>query len=222
MTVQAHDERMDRQSRRERDAHGVRLAVQADVPEMRDALVEAFLEDPVVAWVYPDVVNRSECLPEWYDIMLTAGLRSGHTYTVTSKQAVAVWSPPAVPHMVEWERDGAAMADMMSRHLGGRTKYVLDGLMRIETAHPHDVPHFYLAMLGTLPAAQGKGLAGALLDDVLERCDREGWPSYLETSRERNVHFYERRGFRVTSTMELPDDGPTIWFMWRNCQPPEV
>jgi ribosomal protein S18 acetylase RimI-like enzyme len=221
MTGPAHDERMDRTRLRERDAHGPRLAVQADIPEMRDALVQAFLEDPVVAWVYPDTATRAKYLPEWYEIMLAAGLRCGHTYTVSSRQAVAVWSPPAVPHMVEWDRGGVEIADMMSRHLAGRTKYVLDGLMKIETAHPHDVPHFYLAMLGTLPAAQGKGMAGALLDDVLERCDREGWPSYLETSREQNVHFYERRGFRVTSEIQLPDDGPPIWFMWRESRPPE-
>jgi ribosomal protein S18 acetylase RimI-like enzyme len=209
-----------RAHRRSKESTGVRLAVPDDMSEMRRTLVEAFMDDPVVRWVYPDQNRRESNLDEWYEIMLTAGLRAGHTYTVGSGRAVAIWAPPSVQQLVEWDRDGKKMADMLGRHLGDKTRYALAGLMKIETAHPYDTPHFYLSMLGTRPTAQGKGLAGSLLDEVLGRCDREGWPAYLETATEPNVRFYERRGFRVTGETELPDDGPTVWFMWRDVRPP--
>jgi len=201
--------------------HLVRLAVQSDLPDLRVNLVEAFMADPVVAWVYPDIESRRTCLTEWYDLMLVVGLKRGHTYTVSDNKAGAIWSPPAVSQMFDWETDGVAMAEMLRRHLGSRTQHVLEGLLELETAHPRHFPHFYLAMLGTSPDMQGKGLAGALLDEVLCRCDREGWPAYLETSLEHNVRFYERRQFRVTASMQLPK-GPTVWFMWREQQPVEV
>jgi GNAT superfamily N-acetyltransferase len=204
-----------RDPRDERPVGGVRLAVKSDVHSMCLTLVDAFAFDPVASWVYPDTEQRRVCLSEWYELTLRAGLRCGHTYTVAENRAVAIWAPPSVPQMFDWHREGTAIAEMLKRHLGDRTNSVLSGLMSIESAHPLDVPHFYLAMLGTSPAMQGRGLAGALLDEVLSRCDREGWPAYLETSSERNVRFYASRRFEVTGTTFLPD-GPQVWFMWRD------
>lgn len=60
-------------------------------------------------------------------------------------------------------------------------------------AHHPDEPHWYLATLGTDPSAQGRGIGSALLADVLERCDREATPAYLETETEANVAFYAPR-----------------------------
>ena len=54
---------------------------------------------------------------------------------------------------------------------------------------------------------------------VLERCDDEGVPAYLESSKEKNVPYYERHGFRVTGELRLPKDGPPLWAMWRDPKP---
>jgi GNAT superfamily N-acetyltransferase len=198
--------------------HGVRLAVRSDLDEMRDSLVEAFEDDPVVCWIYADAELRRSQMREWYELTLVAGLRAGHTYTASHNRAVAMWAPPSVDQLYEWDREGIAIAEMLQRHLGARTEKVLNGLLEVERAHSRNVPHFYLAMLGTAPEMQGKGAAGALLEEVLWRCDAENWPAYLETSLDRNVAFYERRGFRVTGEMRLKD-GPPVWFMWRYPEP---
>jgi hypothetical protein len=50
---------------------------------------------------------------------------------------------------------------------------------------------------------------------VLERCDAEGLPAYLESSKASNVPFYERFGFRVTQDLQLAPDAPTLYGMWR-------
>ena len=70
-------------------------------------------------------------------------------------------------------------------------------------------------MLGTDPAAQGRGLGSAVLRPVLEQCDRDGVGAFLESSKERNIDFYARHGFRVTSEIRLPR-GPLMWQMWRD------
>jgi len=53
---------------------------------------------------------------------------------------------------------------------------------------------------------------------VLDRCDEERTPAYLEASAERNRRLYERLGFEVQSSIALPD-GPSLWGTWREPRP---
>jgi hypothetical protein len=50
---------------------------------------------------------------------------------------------------------------------------------------------------------------------VLAECDREGVPAHLEASTERNRRLYERHGFDLTGTFDLPFGGPPLREMWR-------
>ena len=68
---------------------------------------------------------------------------------------------------------------------------------------------------GTDPDHQGQGLASAVMQPVLTRCDAEGVPAYLESTKERNVGFYEGHGFVVRSEEQIPLGGPQLWLMWR-------
>jgi predicted N-acetyltransferase YhbS len=95
-----------------------------------------------------------------------------------------------------------------------RTPLALFGLAKIEQLHPPE-PHMYLAVLGTDPGRQGEGIGGRLMAPVLEECDRDGVAAYLESSKERNLAYYSRFGFRVTSELDLPR-GPRVWGMWRD------
>jgi GNAT superfamily N-acetyltransferase len=70
-------------------------------------------------------------------------------------------------------------------------------------------------VLGTEPEAQGQGLGSAVLGGVLEQCDRDGVGAFLESSKERNIDFYARHGFRVREEIRLLR-GPPMWSMWRD------
>jgi GNAT superfamily N-acetyltransferase len=85
----------------------------------------------------------------------------------------------------------------------------------IEQKHPHE-PHYYLLALGVEPDLQGRSLGTQLMAPILERCDRERVPAYLESSKEKNLPLYERNGFRVTEKFQVPNGGPAIWLMWRD------
>lgn len=93
----------------------------------------------------------------------------------------------------------------------------LRALTALERARPRE-PHWYLAVLGTDPAWQGKGTGSALVHPVLDRCDHDGLGAYLESSKERNVLYYQRFGFTVTGEIAIPN-GPTVWLMWRDPRP---
>jgi hypothetical protein len=46
-------------------------------------------------------------------------------------------------------------------------------------------------------------------------CDEEGAPAHLEASTERNRALYERHGFSLTGSFNLPAGGPPLREMWR-------
>ena len=90
--------------------------------------------------------------------------------------------------------------------MNGRTFPRAARVLRLmEKKHPTDREHYYLAVLGVEPGLQGRGFGAALIEPVLSRCDRDGTPAYLESSKERNIAFYERHGFRVLEELRCPD-----------------
>ena len=127
--------------------------------------------------------------------------------------AAALWAPPG-----RWSMPIATVlreALPMMRVFGRRLHLALRYLVRVERAHPHKPPHWYLEALGTEPARHGQGLGSALLRPVLALCDRDGVGAYLESSSERNRVLYERHGFEVVETFDMPGGGPSIRRMWR-------
>jgi RimJ/RimL family protein N-acetyltransferase len=50
---------------------------------------------------------------------------------------------------------------------------------------------------------------------MLALCDRDGIGAYLESSSERSQALYERHGFQVVETFDMPGGGPPIRRMWR-------
>ena len=98
--------------------------------------------------------------------------------------------------------------------LGRRAGAALALVQLVDSRHPK-TPHYYLGGLGTDPPWQGRGFGSAVLAPVLELCDRERVPAYLESSKETNVAFYSRRGFEVIDEVTLPENDVHLWLMWR-------
>jgi GNAT superfamily N-acetyltransferase len=71
-------------------------------------------------------------------------------------------------------------------------------------------PHWMLDM-GRQPDPAREGIGSALVRWRRARAD--GVPAFLETSKARNVPYYERFGFRTATEEDAPDGGPHIWFM---------
>jgi ribosomal protein S18 acetylase RimI-like enzyme len=74
-------------------------------------------------------------------------------------------------------------------------------------------PHWYLWMLGVLPTQQGRGLGSKLLRSLNQRAARDGVPCYLETDKLSSVRLYERHGYVVQKTEQVPALAFDMWFM---------
>jgi ribosomal protein S18 acetylase RimI-like enzyme len=195
----------------------VRAASPGEEEPISQSLAEAFWDDPVQAFLLPDEKSRTRRMLGLFTVLLRGHyLKLGETYIVPDHSGAAMWAPPgkAVLPFTAVIRHSPAML----KALGTRSLLALQVLSAIEKQHPKE-PHWYLGVLGTRPDRQGKGIGSALMQPILERCDAEGVPAYLESSKESNVAFYRRHGFEVTGTINLAKGGPPVWPMWREPRP---
>jgi GNAT superfamily N-acetyltransferase len=183
-----------------------------DVGSLSRALARAFFDDPVMEWLFPPEGRRLSQTRRFFGIRLRQLLKQEEVYTTADAAGAALWCAPGRWHLTP--REMLELALPMLPALGMRLPRSLRGLERIEQAHPREPEHYYLAVLGTDPSRQGEGIGSALLAPVLEDCDAGGVPAYLESSKQRNIDFYARHGFRVSGELRLPK-GPAIWPMWR-------
>lgn len=150
-----------------------------------------------------------------------------------------------VPHRCSFVRlaeDGALQATVTLRPPGGiqvQRATLLRGLFAMALTHGPGVirrmlfvksyyegleaytasgpRYWHVHMMAVDPELQGKGIGGALLDDVL-RTARGPEPIVLTTHKPINVPFYARARFRVTSEQTvrpLRGEPYTVWCMRR-------
>lgn len=191
----------------------VRRAPPADLPELARTLARAFQDDPVAAWACRPAGLRPRILERIHEVRLRQLMRHEEVWVEPGLAGGALWLPPDEWRTTAQEEAELARALLHPRLLA-RLPMVSWGFTGIERRHPPSPPHWYLAVLGTDPVAQGRGIGSALLRPVLERCDEDGVAAYLESSKQENIAFYARHGFRVTEALTLPR-GPQVWPMWR-------
>jgi GNAT superfamily N-acetyltransferase len=191
----------------------VRKATLDDVPELAKALALAFDGDPPMQWFLPDPATRVERARRLFDVMLRrVHLARDHCYTTDDLAGGALWVPPGSWRLGVVEQ--VALLPGMLRVFGRGLGRAQRGLSVMESGHPRE-RHFYLDSLGVVPERQGRGLGSALMRPVLERCDADGVPAYLNAGSVRSRDLYRRHGFAVTEEFSLPDGGPPLWRMWR-------
>ena len=191
-------------------------------PFSRDAVVTtlaaAFLDDPLMGWVFVDAAARPGQLVHWWAWMLDHLPGHAEVLATADDRSAALWYGPD-PVDEDAQRDFLAM---LSGLLGEAQAFEkLRGLSVIPAAHPHEVRHWYLAAVGTRPESQGQASAARVLVPVLARADAAGIGTYLESSNERNLSFYERLGFVATGRIQVPG-GPALIPMWRAPAPPRA
>ncbi|NXY97791.1 GNAT family N-acetyltransferase [Streptomyces sp. BR123] len=196
----------------------IRRADQADRDAVARLLDEAFREDPVSSWVFPDPEHRAAVHGAFLGVFVDVALEEGRIDYAADGSAAALWLrvPAGEPE------EGAAEDDVPARMRAAadpdNERCELVGRLT-GAVHPTSEEHEYLLMIAVAPGRQGEGLGARLMRPVLERCDREGVPAYLEASSERSMRLYERLGWEFTGEAVRLPEGPLMWPMWRKPQP---
>jgi ribosomal protein S18 acetylase RimI-like enzyme len=194
------------------DGSDVRKVTEEELPRVVEAVAEGFYDDPLLSWTFPDDSRRLRQLNEAFGLfMRRVWFPHGHCYTTDRFAGGSFWLPPGTWHLGFLRQ--LLMLPAMLRLAGRDFPRLMGVLSAMEREHPHD-RHYYLPVIGVAPPWQGRGFGSALLRPVLEICDRERLPAYLEASSPRNRALYERHGFRAVGEIRVKDS-PPVWPMRR-------
>jgi ribosomal protein S18 acetylase RimI-like enzyme len=193
----------------------VRKATGSDVDEMARTLARAFYGDAVWKWFMPDDATRARRLERMFATFARrVYLHHGSDcYTTNAYDGAALWATPGHEHMSA--RDIFRILPGWTKAIGWRELLrAKRGVDSLDKVHPHE-RHYYLPFVGVAPESQGKGLGTALMKPVLEMCDRERVPAYLEATSVGSQRCYQRVGFETRSEEHVAGDGPPFFAMWR-------
>lgn len=199
----------------------IRVAGETDRELVVRLLDEAFQDDPVSNWVFPTPAHRRAKHPALMAAFTDVVLAEGRIDLAEDGSACALWlSVPAAAQHDGTDEGDAEDGPAELRAAVDPDNERVEQIGRLTAGvHPEGRAHAYLWMIGVAPERQGQGLGRALIESVLDRCDREGLAAYLEASNARSRALYERLGFEPEgSPLDLPG-GPRMWPMWREPRP---
>ena len=203
------------------DGSDIRKMSRAEIEPVARALAESFYEDPHFRWIIRDDARRLERLTRGFALFVDrVWLPHDEGFTHDRLIGAALWMPPGTAHISLFVQLRLLPATVS--RLRGDSGRLLKALTFIERKHPREPEHWYLPIIGVTPAWQGRGFGAALLRPMLERCDAERLPAYLEASSPRNRALYERHGFEVREECRYAADGPPLWLMWREPAAPQA
>lgn len=163
-------------------------------PEVQ-LLVEAFADDPLMSYFWPDPVRRRRALPLFWHSRVEARRRAGIVDSVADEQGVRA--------LVLWERPGVTppMAEPLSliRALGTAAPRALAASRRIEALRPH-TPHLYLAAAATAPRARGQGIGSELVRDRIKAAAAD---VFAVTTNANSANIAEHMGFVPTGEVVI-------------------
>ena len=192
----------------------IRPASPGEVPALAGVVARAFAADPMITWPFGAVDDLPARIQAMFEIVDSPYAAEGWIHVAAGGLGVMSLLPPGSAGR---EREigeattpavGALTADGGARY--ERMWSWIDDVMGRQQ------PHWLLDQLAVDPAAQGRGIGGAMLRFAIGRAESDGLPLVLETAVAGNVALYERFGFRVFLAANAPDGGPRLWFMGRD------
>lgn len=192
----------------------VRVASAADSAALGETLARAFHDDPMMLHFLPKAEGRHAKLARVFKLLFKLGRAHGACYVTSHYESATLWRPPEEWHVPFWQyiTNGPELLGIF----GGNALNVMNTMDMVEKQHPKK-PHWYLQVIGTDPAKQGKGFASLIMRDRLQAIDEAHMPAYLESSKASNIPIYRNFGFEVKGEIKVPN-GPTLWPMWREAR----
>jgi len=191
----------------------VRRVTRADGELVVTIITLAFAEDPLWSWVLARSDGQTDHHDAFWRLFLEGAFAYNETWITGDGEATSVWIPPGGIEMTaELE---SRLGEFAVQQLGPKADTFFKLLARFEAAHPREVDHYYLSLLGTHPNHRGNGTGMWLLTHDLETIDAEHAPAYLESSNPANNDRYASVGFEPIGQFDAPDNGPVVTTMWR-------
>ncbi|WOJ93354.1 GNAT family N-acetyltransferase [Congregibacter variabilis] len=160
------------------------------------SLAGAFFADPLMRWFFPDAQGfLNAATGDFYDAFGGGAIAEGTAFRTENCEGAALWYPPGTGP--DEERLVEAMVSTVRPAIHEDCLGLMEGMARY---HPQEC--WYLAVLGTDQAYQGRGLGAQLMKYALAKIDALGLPAYLESSNPLNMSLYKRHGFEEMGSIQ--------------------
>ncbi|MAZ86598.1 MAG: hypothetical protein CL693_03055 [Cellvibrionaceae bacterium] len=191
-------------------------ATAADAQRIGKTIAAAFRHDPFNAWLLQSEPLRRTLFALYARHLY---LRRGMCQLAQSDQGGEIVG--ATMWIRSEEQQSLGVSTMLSvaiKTLMTQGPKVLIRMLQVDAAmkkhHPKE-PHLYLFTIGVLDSARGTGKGRALMVDVLNQCDSENLPVYLESTNPDNHGYYASLGFETLKVIHPIADAPPLELMWR-------
>ena len=184
----------------------------ADLDEVTNIITLAFANDPLWSRALARPDGQTEHYAAFWGLFVAGPLRYPNTWITEGGEAASVWIPPGGTELSVEQED--RLRELVAQYLGPADDFH-ELMARFEAAHPREVPHYYLSLLGTHPDHRGRGIGMWLLAHALTMIDAEHRPAYLESSNPANNDRYRKVGFEPLGEFSYPGGEPVVTTMWR-------
>jgi GNAT superfamily N-acetyltransferase len=193
--------------------HRIEKLTRPNLPLAAKALTNAFFEDPLQQYVFPDEAERKERSIPHFSAVLQYGLLFGEVFTANNSEGAVVWLRPGETTVTPDKAEQGGLADLPQTIGEAPFTRFISVLDYADQFHKQDMKeaHWYAMVLGVDPSFQGKGYGSALLAPILDDAKTANIPVYLETAQPKNVSFYKHMGFELTREVVEPVSGIKIW-----------
>ncbi len=191
----------------------IRKIHEGEVDKAVGALVQAFYEDRLVCYMFPDSKFRKEFISWSYSRWIQLLMKFNTVFVENEVRGVAVCvSPKLFPHIPLSYQIRAGLLGTIPKlglkNLWKPLRVYWDSQRR--TKNEVKEPSWILDILGVQPEFQGKGIGSALVQNLISLSNRDKVPAYLITHNEKNIVFYEKNGFKLLKKeYSLPKGPPT-------------
>lgn len=196
----------------------IQLSQYTSESKLSVTLASAFKDDPITTYPFGKFIpiDIEKRLTSVFDSVFKFAISKNTTiHCSADEKSVAIWF-----HDDGWKDKSDQLGVLLS--LMKLYRWNIFKFLKISDCmvknHPKE-PHLYLYFIGTHDNYKGKGMGSSVICKMLQRCDQEGLPVYLESSSKMNIPFYERHGFVVKHQLPgLPKHCPPFTAMWREPQ----
>ena len=197
----------------------VTAATSSDLEQAVGCLATAFAQDPITGFLLTTGPGYLERVAQFFSLLMRARMALNMPVLVARDTASICGAamgnttlPPSWPADLEEEWSNL---ETVVPGFNDRGEIYDEIAKKSKPA----VPHYYLGVIGTSPATQGRGIGKQLLRSFcdLSASDQLSKGVYLETANPSNVRFYERAGFAVTGQGRL--GAGTLWCMFLRHRP---
>lgn len=190
----------------------------ADIAKASETLFRAFENDALLLWLFGGKDNYHQKALKPFQTWTKWCVDYGMAFATDNLAAVTLWKKPGNHRFTLWQllRTGMLLTPCALDSAIRKRVLLFENFIKTEYLKLVGGDQFcYCWLLGTDDNFRKQGFAKLLMDHVFNLVETTHLPLFLETSKQENVIFYEKLGFKVLLQKQFLDSEVVLNFMAR-------